>query len=144
MKGGLWGVILLLACHPSRQVGQLVGVAEVKSLEEVSWNLIEIDGKTVYPVAGKTLFIQFDKANHRVAAFAGCNSIGGSYTHDGKDLHVTLISTRMACPDNMNTESAFIKAMEAVNEFYIRDNELELKNGSTTVARFLAGALPAH
>ena len=82
----------------------------------------------------------------RVTGFTGCNTLAGTYKHDGSGALVfgPLITTRMACvADTANAQEAvFVKALQGINSYRIVGDSLELRDaaGSTRIrfeARYL-------
>lgn len=63
----------------------------------------------------------------RVAGFAGCNRMMGSYTLEGDQLAFTqMAGTMMACAQGMDTEKAFHAALGKVTRWVIRGEQLDL------------------
>lgn len=78
-----------------------------------------------------------------VAGSGGCNRLSGGFELDGDRLRFgRMAATRMKCPDGMEQERRFLKALEQVLGYPIRDSHLELldANGAVTL-RFEAVAL---
>ena len=85
--------------------------------------------------------MRFDAAGGRLSGSGGCNRITGSYQLDGDRLTFgPIASTRMACPEAMDQEQAFLKALAAVRSYRIPGGTLELLDGSNVVARLRAGS----
>ena len=62
----------------------------------------------------------------RVTGSGGCNRFSGSYQSDQRSLRFgPLASTRMACLD-MDTETAFLRALERTRHYRIRGRTLDL------------------
>jgi len=58
----------------------------------------------------------------------------GDYELKGDALtFARMASTMMACPDGMETEQKFLRALEQVKRWKITGRQLELRNGSGTV-----------
>ena len=67
----------------------------------------------------------------------------GTYQLDGQKLKFgPLATTRMACPA-MQTETAFLKALEATTRYEVSGSSLTLYGADTAVARLEAGAKPS-
>ena len=80
-------------------------------------------------VSGKSWEVDFKKDEGQVGAKI-CNSMGGKYTVDGKNIKFGAFrSTKMMCPD-INFETAIGKAFEGANNFEYNKNQLFLKKGS--------------
>ena len=111
-----------------------------------SWRLFELFGAAV--TAADTVEqvpnIHFDAKTQRVYGYTGCNQFTGSYSVEAGDrLRLSqLASTRRACigPD---LEPQYLRALNSVDRFEVRDRELSLMQADGTVsARFRAAELP--
>jgi putative lipoprotein len=113
-------------------------------LRETYWKLIALDGK---PVAAsehqREANLIFHTDNNRISGSGGCNRLMGGYLVEGSSLHFQgVASTRMACPSGMDTEQAFLKALDKVESWKIACDELSLLgSGDAVLARFKATAL---
>lgn len=110
------------------------------SLTGVEWTLVELDGKPAVGGAdGKYPQMTFESAEERVSGFAGCNRFSGRYElGDGASIAFPAVSmTSMACPEGMELERDFGRALGRTATFVLEGNTLELldKNGKT-VAKF--------
>jgi heat shock protein HslJ len=78
--------------------------------------------------------IVLDPVSHRASGSGGCNRIMGEYELKGDALtFARMASTMMACPDGMQTEQKFLKALEQVKRWKIAGRRLELMDGSGRV-----------
>jgi putative lipoprotein len=113
-------------------------------LEGTYWRLIECDGKAA--VGGGTRrepHLTLLAEGGRVAATGGCNQMTGGYKASGNALSFTqLASTRMNCPDIMNQEDAFARALGATARFTIRGRTLAIMDSSGRVLAQFAAAEP--
>ena len=105
------------------------------TLETTEWSLIRL-GRA--PVKGTDLHhppeIALDPVSHRASGSGGCNRVMGDYELKGDALtFARMASTMMACPDGMETEQKFLRALEQVKRWKITGRQLELRNGSGTV-----------
>lgn len=137
-------MFLLVACRPSNQISDLVGVPEERPLENTYWVLTELDGK---PIAtsneSKKLHIQLNPVTKTASGFAGCNQFTGEYTLAGKKISMNnLASTRMFCQKTMAIEDLFLKILKQVDEYQIKEHELFLRKGNQQLAKFQADVMP--
>ncbi len=113
-------------------------------LEETYWKLTRLEGNPV-TVAERQRepHIVLRKQETRVTGFGGCNNLTGSYRLSGHALIFGAIAaTQMACPQGMDTEAAFFKALGKVRMWKIAGEHLELfDDGGNLVARFEGRAL---
>jgi len=79
--------------------------------------------------------LEFNRESMRVTGTTGCNSLTGKYTAR-KDVisFGAMITTKMACEGT--GEATFLKTLESVNRFSIRDLKLYLAEGNTVKAVF--------
>ncbi|HTC74364.1 MAG TPA: META domain-containing protein [Edaphobacter sp.] len=104
-------------------------------LEKTEWRLIRL-GRTVVKADDlhRAPQIVLDPESHRASGSGGCNRIMGGYELKGDTLtFARMASTMMACPDGMETEQKFLRALGQVKRWKILKRELELKNESGKV-----------
>jgi heat shock protein HslJ len=121
-------VMLQLACGTSRKT-----TTELNG----NWELV------IFPASTKTLSEIFTMKrpeiqleNGRLTGSTGCNRMNGTYTASGTSLEIgnNLAITKMGCPNY--DESIFIEALNKVNRFQVKDNQLMLMQDSITVMTF--------
>jgi heat shock protein HslJ len=91
------------------------------------WALVRLGGQSVnIPEGAQEPFLTLQSADSRAVGYGGCNRFTGGYELSGQDLRFKhMASTRMACPD-MQTESAFMKTLEATARWQISGSQLDL------------------
>ncbi len=104
------------------------------SLDGTAWVLTAVAGRQV-PV-GPTATLQLESG--RLSGSDGCNRFAGSYSATGSAFQVSpqLVSTRMACPEGVESEAqAFIAALSAARRYRIDGALLQLlsADGATLV-----------
>lgn len=107
-------------------------------LEGTTWKLASMDGIPAQTVDQETDYftLRFDAADTTVSGRTNCNRFFGRYKIDGRKLDFeNLGMTRMACPD-MQYEDAFVRMLDEVDHFEIRDRELTLYDDSKKLATF--------
>ena len=115
--------------------------ASDEPLENTYWKLINLEGVAVEAVDNqREAHVVLHTEENRVAGSGGCNRLMGSYQLDGETLSFSqMATTMMACADGMQTEHAFLGALEAVSAWEITGLNLTLKDGAgDDVARFEA------
>lgn len=102
------------------------------------WKLLELDGeRVVTPPGRRELYVILTTNESRVKGFAGCNAFTGTYEVRGDSLRFgPLASTRMACPDYMEQETRFLRALEATVGYRIDGEMLEILGASGSLAMF--------
>jgi heat shock protein HslJ len=111
------------------------------SLENTHWQLVRLGNTPVMTDSQRQQpYLTFDSKSLRVAGSGGCNRLTGSYKRSGDQLTFGQIaSTRMACVQGMETENAFLQALQHVSTWKIAGNQLELSDtDGNLVARFEA------
>ncbi|MBS1798432.1 MAG: YbaY family lipoprotein [Acidobacteria bacterium] len=113
-------------------------------LRETYWKLIELNGKPVATAdRQQEAHLVFRTEDKRVSGSGGCNRLMGGYTVEGNTMHFSgVASTMMACLHGMDTEQAFVVALNRVKTWKIAGKHLEMygKRGRT-LAKFEATAL---
>lgn len=110
------------------------------TLAETKWKLISLNKKKVSQNGKKEYFIKLNSKDGRFEAFAGCNSIWGSYDMPSFDTlsFSETITTEMACT-NMDLETGFTTMLSEVNSYKIQQGMLTLLGkGKKTLAQFQA------
>jgi putative lipoprotein len=123
-----------------RRVGA-VAQKNDEPLENTYWKLIELGGAAVVVVERQREphFIPHP-ADKRVSGSGGCNRITGSYTLEADRLGFgRMAGTMMACAAGMETEKAFLGALQRVARARTKQQQLELLDAAdSVVARFEA------
>ena len=108
-------------------------------LEETYWKLVQLGKNPVLVAPNRVeIHLRLDRQGRRAQGFAGCNRFIGGYELEGQSLRfLQLATTRMACPDGMEQEQAFLKALESTTGWNILGEHLELySQGGELLARF--------
>ena len=105
-------------------------------LEGTTWRLAEVGGR---PVAGREDStrpgMRLVHDGRKVQGSAGCNRMMGSYELSGTSLKFgPIMATKMACPA-METEQAFMAALDSTNRYEISGSSLTLYGPDGALAR---------
>ena len=115
--------------------GDTCGSAAVQpGLADTRWRPIRI-GERAVTVSGKEHepWIVLDDRTLKVTGSGGCNRFSGSYGSGAGTIQFgPLASTRMACPA-METETAFLHALEGARRFRLAGRHLDLEDGGGAV-----------
>jgi copper homeostasis protein (lipoprotein) len=110
--------------------------AQQAGLENSRWRPVRIGDRNVtVPAQQREPWIVLEPGARRVTGSGGCNRISGSYESGLGTLRFSpMISTKMACP-SMDTETAFLRALNGTRRFRIQGRILELmdNDGKTMV-----------
>jgi len=124
-----------------RRVATGENSSSTEPLENTYWKLTNL-GNTPVPAASEQREPHFvlDSQTRRVSGSGGCNRFTGSYELNEDHVKFSkLASTMMACPEGMDTEKAFLQALEQVNTWKIGGQQLELFDAAgNLIARFEA------
>ena len=133
---------------PSETRGADTGLAVVfvnplATLTNIYWKLLSLGETPVLMAKGQqreTFFQMREDRNNGVRGFAGCNQLAGAATTSGNDLTIEQLAlTRRAGIGGMETESAFVNALEATRYFSIHEHSMRLLNaGKKPIAIFEA------
>lgn len=109
------------------------------ALKSSKWKLVKLYDKEISNTnKEKPMGITFT-SDGRISAFAGCNSMGGSYTLDESKNTIKfskIMSTKMACED-MSTEKELAKILEIADNYNFDGKSLKLnKARMATLAEF--------
>ncbi|HLR36509.1 MAG TPA: META domain-containing protein [Chitinophagaceae bacterium] len=108
---------------------------------ETYWKLVSLNGEKVVVDSSfnREPYLILKEKDNKVSGNAGCNQIMGSYTlKEGDKIEFSqMASTMMACP-NLDSERAFLDAIEKVDQYSLNGEELVLKSEGQPVATFKA------
>ena len=113
-------------------------------LENTYWKLVHLGNEPVVgPTGRREPHLRLVPEGMRVQGFGGCNRFFGGYELEAQKLRFLKMGmTRMACPDGMDQEQAFLKALESTVGWNIRGERLELYGaGGELLARFESTSL---
>ncbi|NNK33434.1 MAG: META domain-containing protein [Xanthomonadales bacterium] len=101
------------------------------SLTDTYWKLVEVNSEEVVTPPGmKEAHLVLGGTDSRARGHAGCNRFFGGFEADEASLAFSALgSTMMACPETMDTERAFLAALDATASFVIQGEVLELLDG---------------
>lgn len=119
------------------------GVARASSITGTRWVLQKLRGEPAgLGAGGQAPHITLQGAEPRVFGFAGCNQISGGYTLDGDQLSFgQMAMTMRACPEGMDLERDFAKALRETQRYEITEDALRLRDEhGTVVAELKAGS----
>jgi uncharacterized lipoprotein YbaY/heat shock protein HslJ len=128
MEGGPRPTVLvrrLIRITPRESCGAPMSTAD---FTETYWKLTLLRDEAVTALANQPEpHLIFRAAEGSVAGSGGCNRISGTYKVEGSILEIgRMASTMMACLEGMDTESAFLAAIEEVRSWRILGQHLEL------------------
>ena len=102
------------------------------------WSLVQLgDNSSPLGNGGKPVTMTLALAETRASGNAGCNRYSGPYTLSGGSLTFgPAISTKMACAEGMDVETAFLGMLPSVTGFQATDSSLTLLGPAGPLARF--------
>lgn len=114
------------------------GASPMNSPVGVEWRLVAVASTPAGTGAdGHPATLLLDEMSGRASGFAGCNKFSGSYTLSGNSVAFgPLAMTRMACAQGSELESRYTMALEQTTDWRITSKGLELRKGSTLLAKF--------
>lgn len=128
------GLVGALACSKTAPSG----TSPTSSPVGIEWRLVSLGGNPVGPGAnGQAATLTLGGESGRAGGYAGCNNFTGIYTLSGSSLTFgPLAMTRMACANGEQLERLYSMALEQTTEWTMSSKGLELRKGSTVLARF--------
>ena len=104
------------------------------------WKLVEVNGNRVITPAGmKEAHLILASAESRAKGHSGCNNYFGQFeSGEGALSFSPLGATRMACPEGMDTEQAFLQALGETTRYEISGLFLHLYHDDRLLARLEA------
>jgi heat shock protein HslJ len=104
------------------------------------WALASLGERTNPMGAGnRAPTLRLDAAAGRASGFAGCNRFTGPFTLAGDSLRFgPLVSTKMACADGNEVETAYLAALGQAQTWTATDSTLTLHLGGAAIAGFRA------
>ena len=129
---GVGVAVILITQNGEAQKAVMNSSTDPQTLLIPRWFLsgLTLNGQKVEIAAGQqSITIQFTpegKANGK----GGCNSFSATYqaSPDGKLSFSPVISTKMACPDSMQTETSYFGALAKVQQFKVESGHLILSS----------------
>ncbi len=114
------------------------GGSAMPAIEGVVWQLTELDGAAPpRGDRGQLLTLQLDSGERRASGFGGCNRFFGEYRLQGASLSFgQLAMTMKACPEGMDAERAYHRALGRVKAYRREAGQLLLLDGDSVVARY--------
>lgn len=105
------------------------------SITNTRWVLEKLRGEAAgLGAGGQAPHLTLQGAEPRVSGFAGCNQISGGYTLAGDQLSFGKMAMRnRACPEGMELEREFAKALEETKSGEVSDDVLQLRDEDGTV-----------
>lgn len=106
------------------------------------WKLIALSGKPARTFKDqREPHLVLDGNDTRASGSGGCNNVVGGFEQEGERLRFTqMAGTMMMCPEGMEQEAAFLKALEQAARFRLAGDALTLVDAKgKAIAKFRAG-----
>ena len=130
-----------LACGGGAMTGSGGGTTPpaLEELRQVAvWEVVQLPGISVLPVRPTLIF----EEDGRVGGTAGCNQYGGPFERSEDGVAIgPVVATKMFCEGRMETETAFLAALERTRSMTLDAGTLTLlaEDGSV-LARAVAAS----
>ena len=108
---------------------QKVTIQDMDLLTEGKWRLMEMNGERIQVAdTSKIPTLAFDVPNKKIQGRGGCNNYSGAFTIKANLIEIgPIVSTKMACTDMMEIETAFFEMLsEKTLEHRVADGKLYL------------------
>ena len=113
-----------------------------QAIADRDWELVALgDQADPLGAGGRRPTVRFTAADTSAGGFTGCNRWSARYTMSDSGLtFAPAISTKMACNEGMELETAFLAMIAQVRAYEATDSTLTLLANDAPLARFRAAA----
>jgi putative lipoprotein len=110
------------------------------ALNDTKWMIQTLNGSRVLiPEGGKEVFITFSNDGKAIGS-SGCNTFNGKAEVSGSSMKLgPMATTRMMCPEQMDTERDFLAALNNTASYSISGNTLSLMDAGKNVLATFTG-----
>ncbi len=107
-------------------------------LYDIKWSLDKIHTETGVEEVLTKAFIKFDREKKSAGGNGSCNTFGSSFTiNDNTISFKNIFSTKMYCEGVQQTENAFLKQLQKVTRFEVKDKRLVLYQSEKILLEFV-------
>jgi heat shock protein HslJ len=113
-------------------------------IEDRDWDVVQV-GEMQNPQGngGRPATLRFDTQAQRAAGNSGCNRYSATYRLSGDSLSFgPAISTRMACAEGMDLETAWLGALAKITTWSATESTLTLNGADGPLARLAERRAP--
>lgn len=104
---------------------------------DTKWSLKKIHTDAGMEEVNTKAFIKFNPEKKSAGGNGSCNTFGSSFTINGNTLSFkNVFSTKMYCEGVQQIEDAFLKQLEKVNRFDVKDKNLVFYQDETVLLEF--------
>jgi heat shock protein HslJ len=116
----IFGMMLIVSCGSDKK-------DPIDLINNINWNVEHIGTISTFE---RTPMFKIQIEHNKIEGSTGCNRFFGTVNLEGYNLSVKNVgSTKMACRD-METETAFLEALNTTHHFEIKENKLHLVSDS--------------
>ena len=106
-------------------------------LYDTKWLLKKIHTDADVEEVQTKAFIKFNREKKSAGGNGSCNTFGSSFSITDNTINFNnIFSTKMFCEGVQQTEDAFLKQLEKVNRFEVKDKGLVLYQGEKVLLEF--------
>ena len=139
------GIALAFAgCAREQKPAPGPAAAPAVKIEDRDWDVVQV-GEMQNPQGngGRPATLRFDTQAQRAAGNSGCNRYSATYRLSGDSLSFgPAISTRMACAEGMDLETAWLGALAKITTWSATESTLTLNGADGPVARLVEHRAP--
>lgn len=128
-------------CSSSKDTTKTQKMSTSKTaLNGTKWMIQTLNGSRVLiPEGGKEVFITFS-SDGRASGSSGCNTFNGKAEVSGSSMKLgPMATTRMMCPEQMDTERDFLAALNNTASYSISGNTLSIMDAGKKVLATFTG-----
>ncbi|MEP2936334.1 MAG: META domain-containing protein [Gilvibacter sp.] len=116
-----------LSCNGSKNLTKQEAMTELAGI----YNVTAMGSENV---SGSSMTLKFDPETAAVGGSSSCNKIFGSYSAEGETMSFSAMGmTKMYCEGKMQMEKDFMQALQAVNKYRIKGDQIELLQDKTVL-----------
>jgi heat shock protein HslJ len=129
--------VVLFSCKPASKPN---AATQDELITDKYWKLVELSGNPVESdTTSRAAHIIFRNGENKFNGNTGCNTMAGTY--ELKEMNKislsNIISTKMACMDDMETETQFLRILNEADSYVLSGDTLILNRARMApLARF--------
>jgi heat shock protein HslJ len=106
-------------------------------LYDTKWSLKKIHTDASVEEVNTNAFIKFNQEKRSAGGNGSCNTFGSSFTINNNTISFkNIFSTKMYCEGVQQIENDFLKQLEKVDRFEVKDKRLVLYRSETLLLEF--------
>jgi heat shock protein HslJ len=126
--------LIITSCKTSKEA-----MTQMTPLFDTKWSLRKIYDNGKPEEVSTNAFIRFDKEKASAGGNGSCNSFGSTASVSGSEVNFkNIFSTKMYCEQVQQVENKYLKQLQVVNRFEIKEKSLILYKDKEKLLEFAA------